>query len=112
MLTQGFGATYGRIMDADLKVRDNAESHAYEAVLDGEVVGTIAYTPVSPRHVVFRSTVVDPRLRGRGIGALLVKAALDDVRAKGAAITSQCWFVDEFIAMYPEYADLLNSVPS
>lgn len=109
MMVRGLGATYGRVMDADLTVRDNAESHAYEAVLDGEVVGTIAYTPVSARHIVFRSTVVDPRLRGRGIGALLVKAALDDVKAKGAAITSQCWFVDDFIAAYPEYADLLHA---
>jgi uncharacterized protein len=95
-------------MDAELTVRDNAKSHMYEALIDGEVIGTITYMPMTPQHIVFISTVIDPRLRGRGIGALLVKAALDDVRTKGAAISSQCWFVDEFIDAYPEYADLVH----
>lgn len=51
-------------------------------------------------------TFVPPHLRGRGIGARLVKAALDHARAEGLRVTTSCWFVDAFLDRNPEYAEL------
>ena len=57
--------------------------------------------------VVFPHTVVDPRLRGRGLGAELVQQALDDVRSSGRHVIATCWYVADFIESNPTYADLL-----
>ena len=57
--------------------------------------------------VVFPHTEVHPGMRGRGMGARLVRGALEDVRARGARIVPACWFVAEFVQTNPEYRDLL-----
>jgi hypothetical protein len=95
-------------MDFEPTVRDNPESRSYDALIAGKVVGSIVYENADSR-IVFLSTVVEPELRGHGIGAKLVKAALDDVRAKGVTLTNHCAFVEDFIAAHPEYADLLDA---
>ena len=46
-------------------------------------------------------------MRGQGVGAELVRQALDDVRAGGGLVVPQCWYVARFIDEHPEYADLL-----
>ena len=95
----------------ELTVRDNPESDSYDALIEDKVVGSIVYQrghDLAGPRIIFRSTVVDPQMRGHGIGSKLVKAALDDVRAQGATLTSYCSFVDEYIADHQEYADLVD----
>jgi predicted GNAT family acetyltransferase len=91
----------------EVTVQDNPESLCYEALIDGEVIGTIVYECSGPR-MVFLHTIVEPDLRGRGIATMLVKTALDDVRAKGMRLSNYCGFVSEFIAAHPRYADLID----
>lgn len=52
-------------------------------------------------------TEVPPALRGGGIGAKLVKALLDDVRAQGLKVVPLCSFVAAYIRRHPEMRDLL-----
>ena len=92
----------------EVTVRDNTESLSYDALVGGEVVGTIVYEHAGPR-MVFRHTIVEPEFRGRGIATALVRAALDDVRAKGLALSNYCGFVSEFIGAHPQYADLIDA---
>jgi hypothetical protein len=47
------------------------------------------------------STVVDPRLRGQRLGAILVDAALNDVRTSGRPVVDGCWCVKQFIDKHP-----------
>jgi len=87
-------------------VRNNVPRSRYEITVDGRVVGVAEYT----RHgdtVVFPHTEIDPSMRNRGLGAELVRDALDDVRASGYTAVAQCWYVAEFIDQHTEYADLL-----
>jgi predicted GNAT family acetyltransferase len=51
--------------------------------------------------------VIEPSMRNRGLGAELVRGALDDVRARGGTVVAHCWYVAEFIDQHTEYADLL-----
>jgi predicted GNAT family acetyltransferase len=95
-------------VDTELAVQDNKESRSYDALLDGKVVGSVIYEHASPQRIVFRSTIVDPQMRGHGIGSKLVKAALDDVRAQGLTVTAYCSFVERYFAEHPEYADLVD----
>jgi uncharacterized protein len=58
--------------------------------------------------VVFPHTEIEPSMRNQGLGAELVRGALDDVRARGGTVVAQCWYVAEFIDQHPEYSDLLS----
>ena len=40
---------------------------------------------------------------------MLVKAALDDLRAKELTLTNYCRFVADFIVGPPDYADLVDA---
>jgi uncharacterized protein len=87
-------------------VRRNAERSRYELLVDGEVVGVADYH-VDGGTWTFPHTVIAPERRGQGLGAVLVEAALDDVRRAGGTVVPTCWYVAEFIDAHPGYADLL-----
>jgi predicted GNAT family acetyltransferase len=92
----------------DQQVRRNDERSRYELLRDGQVVGVADYRE-SGDQVVMPHTVIDPSLRGQGLGDVLVRAALDDLRGSGRAVVPTCWFVAEFIEGHPEYRDLLEA---
>jgi hypothetical protein len=52
-------------------------------------------------------TVVPQEAEGQGIGAALVRAALDDARAKGLKVMPSCPFVHSYVKRHREYADLI-----
>src|SRR3546814_19897789 len=76
----------------DTQVRDVAERSRYELLVDGEVAGFAEYRSEG-EHVVFPHTVIDPQRRGQGLGAILVKGALDAVRPSGHKVVPSCWYV-------------------
>jgi len=78
-------------------------------VIDGQVAGTIVYERTGGTRIVFTHTVVEPAFRGQGVGAALVRGALDDVRAKGLTLTNFCDFVGHYMQAHPEYLDLLDA---
>jgi uncharacterized protein len=87
-------------------VRDNPGQSRYELLEDGKLVGVADYRAIGDT-LAFPHTEIVPARRNQGLGAQLVKGALDDVRRKGAKVVPYCWFVAEFIDEHPEYADLL-----
>ena len=88
------------------EVTHNAERSRYEIFLDGQLVGIADYRARGDA-LVFPHTEIDPSMRGRNLGAELVKAALDDVRTTGKRVIPSCWYVAQFIDQHPEYQDLL-----
>ena len=52
-------------------------------------------------------TEVPKALEGRGFGTMLVKAALDEARARQVHVIPMCAFVRAYIARHPEYAALV-----
>jgi len=95
----------------DIAVEDNPQRQRFEARLDGELVGVADYRP-RDGVLAFTHTEVDPRLRGQGIGATLVGAALDAVRASGGRVLPLCSFVVDYVAQHPEYKDMVAYGPS
>jgi uncharacterized protein len=87
-------------------VRNNTQESRYELVVDGEVVGVAEYREQGDL-LVFPHTQIKSSLRGQGMGARLVQAALDDVRASGRRVVPRCWYVAEFIETNPAYRDLV-----
>jgi predicted GNAT family acetyltransferase len=88
------------------EVRHNADASRYELVQGDRVVGTAEYVDQDD-VMVFHHTEIDAPLRGEGLGAELVQAALDDVRRQGRRIVPTCWYVAEFVEQHPEYGDVL-----
>src|SRR4051812_45653981 len=72
--------SWGVLMTGEIAVKNNAEARSYDALVDGEVVGSIVYELAGERRVVFTHTFVMPQFRERGVGNTLARTALDDVR--------------------------------
>jgi predicted GNAT family acetyltransferase len=89
-----------------MDVRRNDERHRYELVDGDEVVGIADFREDSG-VIVFPHTEIASDRRGQGLGEVLVRAALDDVRTGGGRIIPACWFVAEFVRSNPDYEDLL-----
>ena len=87
------------------EVRHAPQQSRYEILQDGEVVGIADYADRGD-VLVFHHTEIEPQLRGSGLGAELVRGALDDVRTRGRRIVATCWYVAEFLEHHPAYADL------
>ena len=88
------------------EIRHNEQASRDELHADGELVGIADYT-VQGDVLVFPHTEIDPARRGRGLGAVLVQGALDDVRTTGRRIVPTCWYVAQFVDEHPDYKDLL-----
>ncbi len=88
------------------EVIDNRARNRYEIFADARLAGYADYV-VRGDRVELPHTVIEPALRGRGLAAVLVRHALDDVRATGRTVVPSCWYVADFIAEHPDYTDLL-----
>jgi uncharacterized protein len=78
----------------------------YELRVDGELVGLADYRRRDDR-IIFTHTEVDQDRRERGLGSVLVEAALEDTRSQGLDVVPICPFVARYIEEHPEYAKLL-----
>lgn len=86
-------------------VRHNDDAqNRYE--LDTEHGMAIAVYRQRGDSLVFVHTEVPPQDEGKGIGAQIVRAALDDSRKRGFKIVPACSFVTAFMRRYPEYNDV------
>jgi predicted GNAT family acetyltransferase len=83
----------------------NQDGGRFELRVDGELASFADYR-VHGDQVVMPHTVTDPAYRGRGLAAEVVRAALDDARARGLRVVPTCWFVAEFLDNNPEYQDV------
>jgi predicted GNAT family acetyltransferase len=90
----------------ELTVRDNPEAGRYE-LLDGDRVFAVAAYERRGDTVVFTHTEVDPDAGQSGLGGTLVRAALDEVRARGGSVVPRCSFVRGWIDRHPDYSDLV-----
>lgn len=97
--------------DADepaVEVTYNESTKRFEARLPGSQ--EMAFLDVLPgaKTWAFVHTEVPPSYRGRGVGSLLVSAALDHVRQKGVKVKPLCPFVIEYFRENPEAADAIE----
>jgi uncharacterized protein len=91
-------------------VRNNVPLNRYE--LETEAGLAVAnYRPLPGAVAIFHTEVPLP-LRGRTIGARLVKGVLEDLSRQGLKVIPQCSFVRAFIARHPEFKALLAAESS
>jgi predicted GNAT family acetyltransferase len=87
------------------EITDNPARSRFEMVVDGEIA-FVEYGH-DGGHLVLKHTEVPRTLAGRGIGSILVRSVLEDIRHRGLTIVPECEFVAAFIQRHPEFADLV-----
>lgn len=87
-------------------VVNNEAEHRFEMNVEGHVAA--AYYELSDGVITFTHTEVPKELGGRGIGSQLAKGALEQSRADGLKVVTQCSFMGGYVGKHPEYSDLLK----
>jgi predicted GNAT family acetyltransferase len=78
----------------------------FDLTVDGTPAGVLDYRRDGDAVEMFH-TEVYPEFGGRGLGAALVRHALDEAHAQHWTVTPTCWFVRDYIAAHPSDAALL-----
>jgi predicted GNAT family acetyltransferase len=86
-------------------VRDNKTLGRYELEFDGGT-GFVSYRRAGD-VVTLLHAEVPAALAGHGLGAKLVRATLDQLRAEGVRVIPVCSFIVHYIERHPEYRALL-----
>lgn len=60
-----------------------ADSHHIGCYVDGELVGCLVLQPIDAKRIQMRQVAVDEKVRGRGIGRMMVKYSEDLARNLG-----------------------------
>ena len=107
------GTAAGDVQSRSTTVRDNPQEHRYELVVAGRVAGVSAYVDRpggegGGQRRVFVHTEIDDNFEGQGLGTVLVKRALADVRASGRRAVAVCPFVAAYVKRHPEEADIVD----
>lgn len=95
--------------EATVEVVDNADERRYDLLVDGALGGMIVYRDRGEGVRELVHTEVKPELGGRGLAAVVAKAALDDIRARGWKVIPSCPYVAAYVEKHPDYADLVTT---
>jgi predicted GNAT family acetyltransferase len=76
----------------------------------GDLVAFVDYRRAG-EVLVLTHAEVPPSLQGRGVGAQLVQAVLERVRARGQTVVPRCPFIARYVERHPEFGDLVATRP-
>ena len=86
--------------------RNNKSKNRFELEIDDHLA-FVDYE-MSPGSIALTHTEVPKELGGRGVGSILAKAVLENVRAQGLKCEPRCEFIAGYIKKHPDFADLLS----
>jgi predicted GNAT family acetyltransferase len=93
-------------MASEPTVADNPAANRFEITVDGKVAGFSEYQRSDGEIEIFH-TEIDDAYEGQGLGSILVKAVLDEIRRDGVQLVPTCPFVNKYIQRHREYSDLV-----
>ena len=88
------------------QVTHNTAASRFETTVEGQLC--VCQYRVFGKTMMLTHTGVPTALRGRGIAAQLVQAALDHARAKGLKVRPDCSYAEVYMQRHPETLDLLK----
>jgi predicted GNAT family acetyltransferase len=87
---------------SDPTVTDHPDRHRFELEVDG-IVAELVYRRRGDRLVLVHTGVPD-ELGGRGLGGLLVRAAVERGEAEGLTVVPECPYARAWLEKHPEEA--------
>lgn len=90
-----------------VEVKDVPEEKRYVVLVDGKRAGLLDYELRGDAFVALH-TEIDGAYGGQGLGGILVRHVLDEVRDTGLTLNPLCPFVAHFVAQNAQYADLVD----
>lgn len=93
-------------MNEQYEVVNNKRAFKFEISLPNNETAFIEYRWQKGNMVLMR-TLVPVSMRGKGMGAYLVKYVLDYVRANDLKVIIYCPFITKYLENHPEYSDLV-----
>ena len=90
-----------------MEVANNKRQYRFEIALPDGEFAVLEYRWLKASMVLMH-TIVPVAARRKGVGAMLVKYALDYARAKGLKVIVYCPFVTKYLKEHPEYNDLVD----
>ena len=92
--------------DAEIAVDDDPDAGEFRALVDDRQVAVMRYS--GDDVVTIHSVVVEPGLRGEGIGTAFIAHVLDDLRDSGRRVIAGCSEVRDFLDRNPEYGVMVH----
>ncbi len=89
-----------------IEVTDAPEAKRFEARVDGKLAGFIQYEMRRDAVVLVHTEVLE-EFEGKGVGSVLVRRVLDDIRARDGKIIPTCPFVAEYIRRHQDYLNVV-----
>ena len=87
-------------------LRNNKSKSRFELEIDDHMA-FVEYA-LSSGSITLLHTEVPKELGGRGVGSILAKAVLENIRAQGLKVEPRCEFLAGYIKKHPEFAPLVN----
>lgn len=75
---------------------------------EGALAAEMTYSRAGDQMIIIDHTDVSEQWRGKGLGAILVKAAVDYSREKGIKIMPLCPFANSVFKKEPDLQDVLK----
>jgi predicted GNAT family acetyltransferase len=94
-------------MSSHAPLSDNEDRSRWELRVDGELAGWLDYRPAGASVILAHTEVID-RHEGAGLGAVLVRGALDAARSAGKTVIPTCPFARSYIGRHPELDEFLT----
>jgi predicted GNAT family acetyltransferase len=88
--------------DTDLTVTDNPDASRFELHVEGHLA-ELVYRRRGDRLILVH-TEVPEELGGRGLGGVLVRAAVDRAAAEGLTVAPWCPFARSWLEKHPDEA--------
>ena len=87
-------------------VVDEADKSRFAVIIDGHVA-ELLYQRGNDTLELHHTGVPD-ELEGRGIGGALIRAAVDDARARGLIVVPYCPFAMEWLRRHPDVTETIQ----
>ena len=94
-------------MENEIRHEQSGHRGAFFLERAGKRLAEMTYT-VAGSRVIIDHTTVDDSLRGQGVGAKLVRAAVDWARAENAKLMPLCPYAKSVFDKTPDYSDVLG----
>jgi predicted GNAT family acetyltransferase len=80
---------------------DNQEQSRFELYCGDNLLGWVDYRPAGANTIIAHTEVIAAH-QGEGLGGQLVRAALDELAARGQSVIAVCPFAEAYIRDNPE----------